>query len=29
MFLIMALALMPDADHFMDYKISGIKVFAG
>ncbi|KAF2737735.1 hypothetical protein EJ04DRAFT_430505, partial [Polyplosphaeria fusca] len=22
-------ALMPDADHFMDYKTSGIKVFAG
>ncbi|KAF2247647.1 hypothetical protein BU26DRAFT_351330 [Trematosphaeria pertusa] len=24
-----AAALMPDADHFMDYKTSGIKVFAG
>ncbi|KAF2119703.1 hypothetical protein BDV96DRAFT_642714 [Lophiotrema nucula] len=24
-----AKALMPDADHFMDYKTSGIKVFAG
>lgn len=23
------LALLPDADHFMDYKTSGIKVFAG
>lgn len=23
------LALMPDADHFMDYKASGIKVYAG
>lgn len=22
-------ALMPDADHFMDYKASGIKVMAG
>jgi len=24
-----AAALMPDADHFMDYKASGIKVMAG
>jgi hypothetical protein len=24
-----AAALMPDADHFMDYKTSGIKVMAG
>lgn len=24
-----AAALMPDADHFMDYKNSGIKVMAG